>query len=179
MRRGYIRTVRGNPAKKQRAELKREGIEVIYDDLPDAVASLRPDDVLILWGGLHILSSSRRGINEIIYEIHGKNCVVVDADRNESSFGDGIPMLANALDQLAYEKRFGDPKKAGAKGAAKRWAGHKPKRTGRRIATGPWKDRHLTTEQALTHEDMKGWTRNGAYRFLGNRGIFAGRMPKE
>ncbi len=179
MQRGFIRTVRGRKAKKQEAELKAAGVTVIYDDLPDAVNSLRPDDELVVWGGLHVLAPSRRGMVELIAEIHGKQCEVVDLENGYHSAGDGVPMLAHALDSLAYENRFGDPKKAGKKGAAKRWAGHKPKRTAKRLALGPWKDKRLLTEQALAHDDMKGWTRVMAYRLLGNRGILAGRFKPE
>lgn len=173
MKRGFVRTVRGRKAKDQEAELQAAGIEVIYqDDLAGAINALRTGDELCVAAGLHVLSPIRRGMLEIVQEVHGIGCTVTDITNGHSSAGDGIPMLALAIDAISAESRFGDPKKAGKKGAAKRWAGHKQKRTPQRQALGPWRDRSLTIEQALAHEDMKGWTRNAAYRVLKRRGIF-------
>lgn len=173
MRRGFIRSVRGRKAKDQEKELQAAGIDPIYqDNLIDAIAALRKGDELCVAGGLHVLSPVRRGILEIVQEIHGAGCTVTDISNSHTSAGDGIPMLALAIDAISAESRFGDPKKAGKKGAAKRWAGKKPKRTPQRKALGPWRNRALTIVQALAHEDMQGWTRNAAYRTLKRRGIF-------
>ena len=173
MKRGFARTVRGKKAKEQAVELEAAGINVVYvDKLIDAISSLREGDVLAVAGGLHVLSPIRRGILEIVQEVHEAGCTVEDITSGHSSKGDGIPMLALAIDAISHESRFGDPKKAGKKGAAKRWAGHRAKRTLQRVALGPWRDRSLTIGQALAHPDMEGWNKNSAYRILERRGIF-------
>lgn len=173
---GFVRTVRGSRAKDQEARLHAAGYEPIYSELPDCIAALRKGDVVAVWGGLHILSPIRRGMVEIVDEVHALGCTIVDAESGQSSAGDGVPMLGKALDAVAQEQRFGDTSKAGKRGAAKRWAkAKKPKRTPKRQALGPWRDRRLTIEQALAHPDMKGWNRSAAYRELGSRGIFKAR----
>ena len=166
--------MRGKPAKKQVKELEASGIEEIYQDaLVDCIASLRKGDELCVAGGLHVLSPIRRGILEIVQEVHGAGCAVIDITHGHRSEGDGIPMLALAIDAISAESRFGDPKKAGKKGGLSRWAKEqRPKRTPQRQALGPWRDRALTTREALDHPDMEGWTRNTAYRTLERRGIF-------
>lgn len=174
MKLGFARTVRGKKANVQAAELEAAGIDVVYvDNLVDLIASLREDDVLAVAGGLHVLSPIRRGILEIVQEVHDAGCTVEDITNEQTSKGDGIPMLALAIDAISAESRFGDPVKAGKKGGLARWAKEKkPMRTSQRKALGPWRDRALTIEQALAHPDMDGWTKNSAYRKLKRRGIF-------
>lgn len=180
MKRGFVKSVRGKSADKQEAELQAAGIEVIYrDDLVDAIASLRKGDTLAVAAGLHVLSPIRRGILEIVQEVHAAGCVVEDITHGHRSEGDGIPMLALAIDAISAETRFGDPKKAGKQGAAKRWAKVKKTRTPQRKAYARWKDASLTTKEALAHPDMEGWTRRAAYDKFGKRDIRPGRMPDQ
>ncbi len=178
MKRGFVRAVRGLRAKKQEAKLSAAGVDPIYDDLAAAVASLRKGDQLCVWGGLHVMAPVRRGMRAIIDEVHALGCVVIDLSKAppQSSAGQGIAMLDDAMTAVSQEQRFGDPSKAGKDGAAKRWANaEKPKRTPKRVARGPWKDRKLTIKQALAHDDMKGWNRSAAYRELGTRDILPAR----
>ena len=168
MRRGYVKKVNGHPVADQCEALAAAGLpdDAIYHDQTPVAAlmSLREGDELCIAGSLRILAQNREAMREAVTTAHDAGAVIVDVTRDHRTGpGDGAQMMAEAIAEIAQDKRRGiDPRAA----ARARWGDIK--RLPVKEAHELWFSRaHRTAADALEH--MPGWSRIAAYRQFGPR----------
>lgn len=168
MDRGLVTKLKNYPALKQREDLESANVEVVYTDKERAVRSLRKGDRLAIATPLHILHTTRNGIELAVERIQKKGCEVWDVTTGETTIGTGVQMYGRATRAISNEKRFGNHKAAGRRGAATRWKGYLPDRKPREEAEKIWKDLSIDTNgEALA---LMGWTQGMAYNEFGKSG---------
>lgn len=166
----YIRKVPNWPAQKQREAIGSVVAEYGDETPVGAVQSIREGDSLIV-AAARVLGDNREAIRHAIEEVHKHGGIVIEASTNRTSRSDGVGMMADAIGDLANEKRAAGVK--GGKEAAKiRWREKQSKRMPQREALSIWLDPALSIAQAI--KKMPGWKKGSAYRLLGKRNVGAG-----
>lgn len=174
---GWVRAMKRYAESTQRAALVEAGVDEmkLYTDREGRMAMLLDIEA----GGelyvyrLSCLARDRRDFRALVEQIGDRSIVVHEVATGRTA---AMPaalgeMLAEAFDDWAgHHLTAAEARRAGKKGAAKRWPGGQrtPIRTARKI----WEN-HATygrIEDALAHPDMDGWTPITAWRLLGKRG---------
>ncbi len=173
--RAYIRSSPGQGLRSQQAVMDANGIgrELIYiqgktEDLTDCLKSLMPGDTLAVTT-LARLHNTRHGLLAAIRELAKRRVTLwlLIKDRRYSPDELAGPMeeTVEALVELADDKRRMTSADASA-AALKRWS-----RTPAVKAQPIWDDKanYPTSDEALSHADMKGWTYEEALKKFGPR----------
>lgn len=167
MKRGYVHRVKHPSVANQRAALEEAGIDVIYTDWEDAVSALRKGDVLAIGGALHILANTANRIELAVERLQKAGCEVLDVTTGQITTGDGALMFGKAMRAIANETRFGDVKKAGAKGGKARAKSLHVKRAETRDdAMKIFWNTDLTWTQANAELKKLGWNMQSARRHM-------------
>lgn len=175
MLRGYVYKVKYPSVEKQRAALKKAGVELVYTDFSEVVRSLRKGDVLALGGGLHILANTHDKIEFAVERIKRKGCEVLDVTTAEITTGQGVPMMARAWRYVVNMNRFGNPKLAARKSVKVQHGELHQKRADTEAQA---MDIYWNTSLSLKEVDQQlrdiGWNIQAARRYLKKEG----KMPK-
>jgi DNA invertase Pin-like site-specific DNA recombinase len=174
---GWVRAMKRYSESTQRAALAEAGVDEmkLYTDREGRMAMLAD---LGAGGELYVyrlscLARDRRDFRALVEQIGDYSVTVheVATERKAALPADLGEMLADAFDDWAGNRMTAtEAKRAGKKGAVKRWTGHH--RTDIRVAKRIWADtkEYIRIEDALSHPDMEGWTPITAWRLLGKRG---------
>lgn len=184
IRAGFARTFKGRSgrtAAQQVENLKAAKVRVIYEAPKETldqaiVAHLRaPGDAIAISGGLRVLADFRIPIVEEAAKVRAKDGILIDVDTGKRSDRDGIEMLNEAVYFVNAKQRAPDPVKSaehGAKGGRAKGVAAKRGRMSMAKARPIWRDKSLSIAEAL--EQMHGWTRETAYKYLKKRGVPSG-----
>lgn len=188
MKVGFISHRTRLPASTQRKSLLAFGVaeQKIYDESrgehrTDALRDIRAGDELVVHR-LSVLARDRRDWRILAALIGERAITVTEASTGRTAtLPAALPeMWADCLDDWAGERNKmtkAQARKAGAKGAAKRWGNRKVMPAHEALPI--WRDviKYPTIADALAV--MIGWTQRSAYAKLGKRGALAGRPLKQ
>ena len=183
MLRGFVRDTKAYPARRQMAVLLSAGVleRAIYtDDFVNAVRSLRKGDVLAV-AGFRALGDNKRTILAMLDTVHDRGNSVVDAaTMRRSDSRDGAKLMAEALTDLANERRGGDIGKLSKMGAEASAKARLNVRMPLSLVEKYWFDRTLQNAEVMEFINnnpayQKPWAQSTLYRRLGERAVIAGR----
>ncbi len=174
---GWVRAMKRYSESTQRSALAEAGVDdmKLYTDREGRMAMLAD---LGAGGELYVyrlscLARDRRDFRALVEQINDRSFGIYEVATMRQAKWPAVlgDMLADAFDDWAGNRMMAsEARKAGKKGAAKRWTGHH--RTDIRVAKRIWADtkEYIRIEDALAHPDMDGWTPITAWRLLGKRG---------